>query len=72
MTYKVYYCYKCKGVYKNPEDIICPKCGIVCKKFDFIPKEDMPAYMEDLRNDHAKVTSFRSVDSEKKKRNEKD
>jgi len=37
-----------------------------------VSKEDMPAYMEDLRNDHAKVTSFRSVDSEKKKRNEKD
>ena len=67
MTYKVYYCYKCKGVYKNPEDIICPKCGIVCKKMDFILKKDMPAYMEDSRNDWKddKTTrSFKSVDSE--------
>jgi len=54
MTEKVYYCYKCKGVYKNPEDIICPKCGIVCKKLDFIAKEDIPAYIEDSRNDNKK------------------
>lgn len=54
MTEKVYYCYKCDKVHKNPEEIICPNCGLVCKKIDYIPKEDFPAYFKDLTNDNKK------------------
>jgi len=44
---KVYYCHKCKGVYKKPEEILCPKCGIVCEKKDFLTKEDLQSYLDD-------------------------
>ena len=37
----------------------CPKCGIPCKEADFLTKEDIKAWMEDLKRDNKGVTSFK-------------
>ena len=51
MVEKWYFCKKCQWTpqSKDEQSTICPKCGNNCVQGEFIPKEDMQAFQDDLK-----------------------
>ena len=44
----MYYCKRCKNVYKIKDEVICPKCNIPLKESDFLEHEDIGSFLKEL------------------------
>ncbi len=47
MVETFYFCIKCKSIYENIDEIICPKCSTPLKEMDSLKHEDIGAFLKE-------------------------
>jgi len=71
MVEKIWYCPKCQYVPQEipaeSEQQPCPKCGYPLKLGDYLQKEDIKAWQEDLKRESSRFGTFKPVEKKKKK-----